>query len=272
MNTQQTEYFDPTEFEHRASIEDGHYWHVHRRAVLVEAVRALWPPETTGRLIELGCGIGTVATHFNQNGYVVDYGEYFENAIAIAKTRAVRKLGEAGAEKRKFLKVDVTQPLTMTGYQGAFLLDLIEHVPEDELALRHVREMIGDAPNGFVVVTVPAFQFLWSPWDDVERHKRRYSKRGLESVLDRAGFDVVRTTYFFTPLFFAAAGVKTLRTLREAVAPAPKASHMSELTESTNVPLLNRVVVGAHLPERMWLAARRTLPFGTSLLALARTR
>jgi SAM-dependent methyltransferase len=256
MTVEQIEYFDPTEFDHRASIEDGHYWHVHRRAVL----------------IELGCGIGTVATHFNQNGYMVDYGEFFENAIVIAKTRAAAKLGQAEADKRKFLQVDVTQPLTMKGYQGAFLLDLIEHVPDDELALRHAREMIGDHANGFVLVTVPAFQFLWSPWDEVEKHKRRYERKGLVRVLERAGFDVVRTTYFFTPLFFAAAGVKTLRKVRNMIAPAPQAGHMSELTESTNVSLLNRVVVGAHLPERMWLAGRRALPFGTSLLALARTR
>ena len=52
------EYFDSSEFEHRASIEDTHYWHVHRRGVLLDALRAWSPPESTGRLIELGCGIG----------------------------------------------------------------------------------------------------------------------------------------------------------------------------------------------------------------------
>lgn len=261
------DYFDSSEFALRASIEDRHYWHVHRRAVLLDAIRAFSPPETTGRLLEIGCGIGTVTTHLNDNGYVVDYGDYFENAIAIAKERATKKLGPQLTPERKFMRIDATKPLTVSGYDGVLLLDVIEHLPDDELVLCNVRPACK-----WLLVTVPAFQFLWSPWDDVEKHKRRYTRKQLASVLDRAGFEVLRSTYFFTPLFFAAAGVKGLRTLRNVVSRAPEAEHIGELTESKNVDALNRLVVGAHAPERMWLAAQRALPFGTSVLAIARAR
>ena len=91
-------------------------------------------------------------------------------------------------------------------------------------------------------------------------------------MLDRAGFDVVRATYLFTPLFFAALGVKGVRTLRAAVAPPPEATHMKELAESKNVDVLNRLMVGVHAPERRWLAGRHALPLGTSVLAIARVR
>lgn len=260
-------YFDSSEFSLRASIEDSHYWHVHRRAVLLDALRAFSPPEATSRLIEIGCGIGTVTTHLNDNGYVVDYGDYFENALAIAKERANKRLGPELTASRKFLRIDATKLLPFDGYDGVLLLDVIEHLPDDELVLRNVR-----GACKWVLVTAPAFQFLWSPWDDIEKHKRRYTKKRLTEVLDRAGFDVVRTTYFFTPLFFAAATMKTLRALRHAIAKTPNAAHIGELTESKNVDALNRIVVGAHAPERIWLAAERTLPFGTSVLAIARAR
>ena len=267
-----SEYFDSSEFQLRADIEDNHYWHVHRRKVLVDVLREVSPPSRTGRCLEIGCGIGTVTTHFNQNGYVVDYGDYFENAVAIAKRRAEAKLGAAEAAKRRFMQVDATKDLGLDGYQGMFLFDVIEHLPDDLLVMTNVRKAIERATNPFVIVTVPAFQFLWSPWDDVEKHKRRYTRGSLVDVLERAGFTIERTTYLFAPLFFAALGVKGLRTVKNLVAPAPKAEHMAELAESKNVDLLNKVVVTAHAPERMWLGGRRGLPLGTSVLAVARPR
>jgi SAM-dependent methyltransferase len=266
------EYFDSTEFALRADIEDNHYWHVHRRAVLLDALREVSAPSRTGRLLEIGCGIGTVTTHFNQNGYVCDYGDYFENAVAIAKRRAEAKLGAEEAGKRRFMQVDATKELGLEGYQGMFLFDVIEHLPDDLLVMTNVRKAVEHAADPFVIVTVPAFQFLWSPWDDVEKHKRRYTRRSLVDLLERAGFEVGRATYLFAPLFFAALGVKGLRTIRDLVAPAPKAEHMSELSEAKNVDILNKVVVTAHAPERRWLGGNRGLPFGTSVLAVARPR
>lgn len=267
-----SEYFDSSEFQLRADIEDNHYWHVHRRAVLVDVLRAVSPPSKTGRCLEIGCGIGTVTTHFNQNGYVVDYGDYFENAVAIAKRRAEAKLGREEAAKRRFMQVDATKDLALDGYQGMFLFDVIEHLPDDLLVMTNVRKAVEKASDPFVIVTVPAFELLWSPWDDVEKHKRRYTRASLVDVLDRAGFSIERTTYLFAPLFFAALGVKGLRKIRELVAPAPKAEHMSELSEAKNVDILNKVVVTAHAPERMWLGGKRGLPLGTSVLAVARPR
>jgi SAM-dependent methyltransferase len=266
------DYFDSSEFSLRATIEDTHYWHVHRRAVLLDALRGFAPPEAAGRLLEIGCGIGTVTTYLNEHGYTVDYGDFFPNAVGIAKERATARLGEKVASERRFLQVDATKPLPFKDYQGVFLLDVIEHLPDDMLVLENVRRMLDHAPGAFVFVTVPAFQFLWSPWDDVEKHKRRYTKKQLESLLDRAGFEVARSTYFFTPLFFAAAGVKGLRAVRSAIARGPEAGHIRDLAESKNVDSLNKLVTFVHGPERRWLGARRALPFGTSLLAIARAR
>jgi hypothetical protein len=170
------------------------------------------------------------------------------------------------------MQVDATKELGLEGYQGMFLFDVIEHLPDDLLVMTNVRKAVEHAADPFVIVTVPAFQFLWSPWDDVEKHKRRYTRRSLVDLLERAGFEVGRATYLFAPLFFAALGVKGLRTIRDLVAPAPKAEHMSELSEAKNVDILNKVVVTAHAPERRWLGGNRGLPFGTSVLAVARPR
>ena len=145
-----------------------------------------------------------------------------------------------------------------------------------EVLARARRALRADG-DPFVFVTVPAFNFLWSPWDDMERHKRRYTEASLHRVLRAVGLEPVRSTYFFFPLFFAALGVKALRSARGVVqravgAPETEpARNIRDMTEAKNVPLLNQLMLAVTSPERSWLPARR-IPLGTSLLTIARPR
>ncbi|HNN93445.1 MAG TPA: methyltransferase domain-containing protein [Pseudomonadota bacterium] len=264
------DYFDGAEFALRTELEHSHYWHVHRRNVILDQLRAARPATAALRLIELGCGIGTVATHLNEHGYCVDYGDVYGSALEIAAQRAQQRLG-ATAGERRFLRLDVTQPLPEEGWSGILLFDVIEHLPDDVTVLRQLHDALRTARDGFVMITVPAFPILWSPWDDLERHKRRYTQAGLCALLDRCGFSVEHSTYFFGPLFFAALGVKGLRTLRDATLGRPVASSISDLTESKNHAALNRLMLAALAPEQRWLR-HATLPLGTSILAIAQRR
>jgi SAM-dependent methyltransferase len=263
------EFFDSSEYTFRAQIEDTHYWHVHRRRIIAEQLRAFVGP-ACGQLVELGCGIGTVATYLNEMGFHVDYADVYGVALDIAAARLRERLG-ASAQDRRFLRMDITDRVPAKGYAGMMLFDVVEHLPDDERVMRNVREALGDAPGGFVMVTVPAFQALWSPWDDMERHKRRYTRAELNALLERTGFRVARSTYFFGPLFFAALAVKGLRAFRKAVREGAAPTEISQLTESLSDPVLNQIMLAALEPERRWLA-RGALPLGTSILAIARCR
>ena len=264
------DYFDPKEFRVRAKLEDEHYWHRHRREVLLRVLREV-QPDPGPRLIELGCGAGTVATHFNRAGYHVDYGDIHAEGLEVARERAARALGPAVRERR-FFRIDVTRQVPDGDYRGIFLLDVIEHLPDDDAVLANLRPKLLEAGEGaFLFVTVPAFEFLWSPWDDIEKHQRRYSAKTLAALAERTGYRVARSTYFFLPLFFAAGGVKLLRKARElALGPAPPAENIEELTETTTSPLLSSAVLSVLRAEMP--AVTRRLPFGTSLLAVLTPR
>jgi SAM-dependent methyltransferase len=264
------DYFDGEEFALRAGIEQTHYWHVHRRGIILDQLRRFAPPDACGPLVEVGCGIGTVATHLNEHGYRVDYSDVYGEALDIAAKRAREKLGDAATERR-FLRMDVTRGLPLKLWSGIMAFDVIEHLPDDHGMLENVRDALAGKEGGFVMVTVPAFQLLWSPWDDVEKHKRRYTREGLTDLLQRTGFEVVQSTYFFGPLFFAALGMKGARLLKSAIASGEKARGIADLTESKNIEALNRVMLGVLSGERAWLE-RATLPVGTSILAIARCR
>src|SRR5580765_7842109 len=80
-------YFNPAEFETRAWLEDQHYWHLYRRGVILDVLRAAGVGAAQ-RLVELGCGAGTVATFLNQSGLVVDYSDVHGEALRFARQRA----------------------------------------------------------------------------------------------------------------------------------------------------------------------------------------
>ena len=261
------DYFDGSEFALRDELEATQYWHVHRRRVLLESLLSLELPKES-RLLELGCGIGTVATHLNAGGLQVDYADVFEAALNIAMKRASERLGPE-AEKRRFIRLDVTQPLPISGYEGLLLFDVLEHLPNDKEVLGHLRDALPQ--EGLLFLTVPAFPFLWSPWDEIEKHKRRYTKTSLVPLLEEAGFRVDHVTYFFFPLFFAASAVKGLRSARKLFGAPKKAQDITELTEAKSSPMLNRVMLSVLSGERPLLKHLR-LPMGTSLMAVARRR
>lgn len=264
------DYFDPSEFSIRADLEDTHYWHLNRREVLLDALKAACP-DRAARLVEVGCGIGTVASHLNANGLNVDYAEVHQAGLDIARERAIARMGTDFAQQRSFLKLDVlAEPVPCT-YDGILMFDVLEHLPDPRLALENLRQGLANAPGAFVLLTVPAFQFLWSPWDDIEKHKCRYTTKSLRALADAAGFDVSRSTYFFSALFFAALGVKGLRRGRALLKPPEKAASISDLAESKSIAVVNRLALAALKPELSWLR-KGDLPFGTSLLAVLKPR
>jgi len=82
---------------------------------------------------------------------------------------------------------------------------------------------------------------------------------------------VSRSTYFFSPLFFAALGVKGLRQGRALLSPPKQAESISDLAESKSIAVVNRLALAALKPELSWLR-KRDLPLGTSLLAVLKPR
>lgn len=79
------------------------------------------------------------------------------------------------------------------------MMDVLEHVDDDvELLKKYITTMPKD---GKILITVPAFQFLWSAHDVFLEHRRRYTLQQLESVVQQAGLKIIALRYFFGLLF-----------------------------------------------------------------------
>jgi len=224
----------------------SHWWFRGRLAVILAALRRALPSRPV-RLLELGCGSGNVLAALGDFGEAVGMDSH---ADLVAAGRA------AGLDVRAgHLPEDLG---VAPGWADVvLLLDVIEHVDDDLATLRAARGGVGE--GGLLVVTVPAYQWLWSGHDEVLGHRRRYTASELRATVERAGFTVLRVTYFNTllfPLLLAARAFKRLRGDRGHDLHHPAA-------------LINWLLERAFAFERH-LVPRIPLPFGSSLLLLGR--
>jgi SAM-dependent methyltransferase len=147
---------------------------------------------------------------------------------------------------------------------GAFdivtALDILEHTDDDLHCLREIRRVC--ARRGLLLITVPAYGFLWSEHDEALKHRRRYTAHELRNKLVVCGFEVVRTSYFITSLFFPILAFRIWQGLRKN-STYPRTSHY--LLPKP----INSALVGLLALERK-LFHQINLPFGVSIVALAR--
>ncbi len=140
-------------------------------------------------------------------------------------------------------------------------LDVIEHTPDDRATLRELRRVC--RPGGFLLVTVPAYQLLWSLHDEANHHYRRYSRRMLREAAADAGWAVDRTSSFNSLLLAPGGG--------RAPAPAPtRPPATATPTTSRSVPPGSTTRSSGHSRSRPAGWPRRHAPAGLSLLAVLR--
>jgi SAM-dependent methyltransferase len=140
---------------------------------------------------------------------------------------------------------------------GAF--DVLEHVSEDDQVLSQMHQ--ATRKGGGIMLTVPHHPFLWSQADDYAHHVRRYTARELIDKVNRAGFEVTRTTSFVSLLL----PLMLLSRLRQR----RKYNPMSEFEISS---LVNGVFEKTLYVERTMIRAGLNLPVGGSLLLVARRK
>jgi hypothetical protein len=103
-------------------------------------------------------------------------------------------------------EVQFTRAVSQVSQQLILMMDVLEHVDDDVGLLRQYTDHMPH--GGHIVITVPAFQFLWSGHDVFLEHRRRYTRSTLETVVRAANLQIVHTRYFFGLLFPLVAGFR----------------------------------------------------------------
>lgn len=224
-----------------------HFWMQWRHRILLRALRQ---PGPIRRALEIGCGSGIAREMLERDaGLAIDGCDLNRRALEMANP----------GKGRLFVYNILEQKASMLGqYDAVFLLDVIEHIDDDaaflSAALQHLR------PGGLVVLNVPANKLLFSNYDRVAGHVRRYSRHGLRKLLERCRVEAAVIEPWglsMVPLLLARKFLlhraSANETIRRGFAPPNKTAKW----------LLHRLKnIETTLPFIM--------PFGTSLLAWGR--
>jgi SAM-dependent methyltransferase len=249
--------FDPRHVPALVSAEDRHFWFVARNAViaaLATQIVADFPNDF--RALDAGCGTGATLRALQAAcGRDRVFGmDLFSEALSYARRRSGAAVVQADLRTLPFPS-DVRFHLVAA-------LDVIEHLVDDLGALRDLRRLI--AMGGALLLTVPADPTLWSSFDEAAHHCRRYTAVSLRTRLSDAGYDIEYLTPFMTPLY------PLMWIWRRSLGVIQRHATGQPLDDLRVIPGVNEALRWMLACEPRMLTARRQLPFGTSLVAIAR--
>lgn len=229
-------------------MEDKRWWSVARRSIIEKVLKCLKLNNGID-IMELGCGSGGNLELLSRFGNVFAM-DSDSLALKLAKTRKV------GIIKKGTLPDDI--PFGSKQFEIITLLDVLEHIDNELSALLRIKKRLKQ--NGRVIITVPAYNFLWSRIDIDSGHKRRYVKHTLNRLIRKAGYVIEYSTYLNTFLFPIIVMIRIINSMRG------KQDHL-DLKEHSR--LLNSLLTKIFSLEKK-IIPTFNMPFGVSILTIAR--
>jgi SAM-dependent methyltransferase len=172
-------------------LERFHWWFVGRRKLLKFLISSM-PVSKDIPVIDIGCGVGSNLTLLKSLGFRV-FGmdsEIYSLSLAKKNSPAI-----------PLINGDLMSLPFKTNSIGLIVAtDILEHLDEDIPGMKEIHRTL--IPEGKVLLTVPAFRFLWGIQDRVGMHRRRYSKMEFVRKIEHEGLEVLRSSYFNFLLFF----------------------------------------------------------------------
>ncbi|HUU62661.1 MAG TPA: class I SAM-dependent methyltransferase [Dehalococcoidia bacterium] len=237
------------EYEKMYHFEEKYWWWIGKRELIKGIIDKFILKLDSGAILDVGCGTGMNLKYLEDYGAVIGL-DSSKEALDFCKIRGDKNLILGDAERLPF-EDDAFDLITA--------LDLLEHIDDDK-ALKGFHRVL--KPNSPLVLTVPAWSFLWSRHDEALHHKRRYSKGHLRDIMEANGFLIEKLSYwnFFLFLPIVAMRLMKRRSINQKVE-----TDVEELPAT-----INRLLTFI-LRTESYLIPHVNLPIGISLMCIGKT-
>ena len=229
-------------------LEDTYWWHRAKRELVIQLVKKHFPPP--GRVLEGGIGSSRTLLELRTAGYKVAGLDIMPEAVAHAHSR--------GLDDVQHHDLMQNWPVAPESLTAVLLLDVIEHISDPIAVLRHAASALKS--GGGVIVTVPAYPWLYGDWDRELGHYRRYTPKELRRQVAAAGLSLATLSYWNSFTLPPAVAVRSY----QRCFPQDRPASFPRVSESTN-----RLLGWLAAKEREWMQ-RLSVPFGLSLVGVCK--
>lgn len=239
---------EPEAYIEMSETESGHWWFSGRRAILLQILESLdLPPDA--KILEIGCGTGGNLQMLAKFGELSAL-EMDSNARSIASNKTNNRYDiRAGYCPNEI-------PFSEQSFDLICMFDVLEHIDQDTETLLAIKKLL--KKKGRMLITVPAYQWLWGSHDEFLHHKRRYSASQLEEKVVNSELNLEKISYFNTFLFPLAAIVRF----------KDKLLHNDSATGKSIPPAIINTIFRSLFSSERFLLKYFNLPFGLSLLCV----
>lgn len=222
--------------------EKTNAWFLKRKELVYELIKN---QPKSAKILEIGCGSGYILDHLKKNG--------FTNIEGVDASKTWLPF-------YKNIKKGTKLPTKKNSYDIILLLDVIEHVKTEKTLLKKIHDLL--KKDGILLISAPAYMFMWSHHDVLNRHYRRYTRTRLNKPVIESGFDIIKSTYWNAKMLPPIYLIKMIQKMKKS-----KASNMEVMPTWTNN--IYKAVLGL---ENLFIGMGIKLPFGLSVFTLAKKR
>lgn len=230
------------------SLEEKHWWFESRRDIIFKLIQKM---DKNSKILEIGCSGGPLIKFLKQNG--------FNNIYGIDKSKKAIELCKSNGLKNIFLMDGLKTRFNNEEFDIIIASDILEHIKEDNLALLEWNRIL--KKGGRLILFVPAFNFLWSEHDEVNKHYKRYSKSMLITLFKKSNFRIEKISYWNFILFFPA----SLFRIFQHIFLKNKIQKKDQLYKLNNI--INKSLIFLLKLENLFLK-KLNFPIGVSVFAL----
>lgn len=224
------------------------YWWVDGRKGLIESLLKKTNLPKNSKILDVGCGSG------HSSSISKEYGGYFGLDVS-PKNLKMNELA-----KYKIVGDANNIPITACNFDLVLCLDILEHLNDDVGSIKESLRVLKE--GGYLIITIPAFQFIWSSHDIINRHKRRYNRESLSSITEGNSISLEFFSYWNFFLFVPAVILKIIKRTKDGDR-NKLASDFKKVPSAINI-LFSKILK----LENKIIESNGSFPFGTSIVAV----